>query len=199
MSTSLTVPGIIQVGNPQTPQTNTFGVITLDGVQYIERPQVFAWKVTIEVAFQRLQNQAITLPGESNFLLKALTRDSVAQAPLVGTSVPIGSQDRRFQFRLNNAQGSSNYLTGGLGILNDPVVDTMCFGNGQFPYLLIPPIPFAANASMIFEVTDMGFGVPPMIPPPPPGDIYYFTYYPYDIHFAFQGSYLIPAAGQSFL
>ena len=190
MSTALTVP--LSVPRRTTPATNTYGVITLDGIQYIERPQVFTYRLEVNIPYRKFTGLNLTLPGQSSFLLKALTRDSVAPGPLPLQPVPVGSQDRRFQFRLNNQQGTANFVTGGLGILNDPVTDTMCFGNGQFPYLLIPPIPLAANATLVFDVIDLGFG-------DLGAGVLNPDYYPYIIYFAFQGSYLIPAQSSTFL
>ena len=95
------------------------------------------------------------------------------------------SVDRRFRFKLNNAEGSNWFFSGGLGVLDDRVVDTLCFGSGQFPYMLIPPIPVHASGSLIFEVEDMRPLVDPLNQINP--------YFPYTIQFGFHGSLLILA------
>ena len=67
-------------------------------------------------------------------------------------------------------------MAGGLGATTDRVVDTLCFGTGQFPYPVIPPIPYSAGANIMFEVEDLSNNAP------------------YTINFAFHGAYLIPVA-----
>jgi hypothetical protein len=165
---------------------NTFGVITLDGIQYIERPQIFPYEVTIFQSGQVITNLRLTMPGHANFLLKGLSRDCTRRgAP--------ASQDRRFRFRMWNTQGSVWFFSGGLGIFDDRVVDTLCFGSGQFPFPLIPPVPVNSSGTLFFEIEDMGLnalgpqdsfqGVTPQ------------NYVPYTIYFGFHGSYLIPVQG----
>lgn len=148
---------------------NFFGVITLDGVQYIERPQLFAMDVEITEPYQVLTNQRLTFLGVSDFLLKGLKRDIIYQ----GRS----TAQVRFRFRMGNMEGSTWYFSGGLGIVNDRVFDQLCFGNAQFPYPVIPPIPFHASDNLTFEVEDATGIVP------------------YTICMAFEGSYLIPVQG----
>ena len=155
-------------------------MITLDGVQYLERPQIYVTEHTITTSGQLLTNQRLTLPGSANFLLKGLTRDITIAHPI--EDLP-GSQDRRFRFRVLNAEGSTWYYSGGLGVIDDRVVDTLCFGNGQFPYPLIPPIPIAATGTLIYEIEDMGLG-DPQDP----------DYYPYTINIGWSGALLIPVA-----
>lgn len=164
--------------------TLTYGVITLDGVQYIERPQIFTLELPITTQFQVYTNQRLTLPGVADFLLKGLTRDTLVPGP--PDPGDNQSQDRTFRFRLLGAEGSTWYFSGGLGVFDDRVIDSLCFGNAQFPYPLIPPIPVHASGSLMFEIEDIGIFGSPMDP----------DYYPYTIHLAFHGSYLIPAAGQ---
>jgi hypothetical protein len=85
----------------------------------------------------------------------------------------------------NNAEGSTWFFSGGLGVFDDRIVDTLCFGSGQFPYMLVPPIPVHASGSLIFEVEDMRPLVDPLNQINP--------YFPYTIQFGFHGSLLIPA------
>ena len=153
--------------------TPTIGVITLDGQQYIEHVQIFPYEVTISRPGQVITQLRLTLPGVANFLLKGLTRYVMRPGELV-------SQERHFRFRMLNMEGSTWYFSSGLGIFDDRVVDSLIFGNAQFPFPLIPPIPVSANGSLFLEVEDMGLttGIA--------------GYTPYTIYFAFHGSYIIP-------
>lgn len=144
-----------------------YGVVTIDGQDYIERAQVFPQDLQITTAFAVLTGQRVTLPGVANFLLKGLTRE---------VTVNGSSDSRRFKFRLGNSDGSTWYFAGGIGSTTDRVIDTCCFGTGQFPFPLIPPIPYSAGANILFEVEDISGAAP------------------YTISFAFHGSYLIPVA-----
>lgn len=144
-----------------------YGVVTIDGQQFIERAQVFPQDLTITQAFEVAMGQRVTLPGVANFLLKGLTREITVNG---------ASDSRRFKFRLGNSDGSTWYFAGGIGSNTDRVIDTCCFGTGQFPFPIIPPIPYSAGANILFEVEDMSGNAP------------------YTISFAFQGSYLIPVA-----
>lgn len=163
-----------QANSPAPP---VYGQVVVDGLSYIERPQLFVVDVQIDVPGQVLTGQRLTLPGVADFLLKGLSR--VVLAP----GAPNIIQDRLFRFRLVNAEGTTWFFTGGLGIFDDRVLSPLCFGSGQFPFPLIPPVPVHANGSLIFEVED---AVPqPAFP----------TNYPYVIHLGFHGAYLIPAVG----
>lgn len=145
-----------------------YGVVTIDGQQYIERSQIFPLDLNITANAQILTQQRVTLPGVANFLLKGLTREITASGV---------SATRRFKFRLGNSDGTTWYFAGGIGGNTERVVDTLCFGTGQFPYVLVPPIPYSAGASIMFEVEDISLASP------------------YMISFAFHGSYLIPVVG----
>ena len=142
-----------------------YGVVTIDGQQYIERAQVFPQDLAISSNFEILMQQRVTLPGVANFLLKGLTREITVNG---------ASSDRRFKFRLGNSDGTTWYFAGGIGSTTDRVIDTCCMGTGQFPFPLIPPIPYSAGANILFEVEDLSGQAP------------------YTISFAFHGSYLIP-------
>lgn len=144
-----------------------YGVVTIDNQQYIERAQIFPADINITVNYQVLTQQRVTLPGVANFLLKGLTRETTIN----GISQPI-----RFKFRLGNSDGTTWYVAGGLGATSDRVVDTLIFGTGQFPYAVIPPIPYSAGANIMFEIEDLSGNAP------------------YVINLAFHGSYLIPVA-----
>jgi hypothetical protein len=150
-----------------------YGLITLDGIDYIERSQVFVTEAVINAPFDVLTNQRLTLPGVANFLLKGLTRDSTHPGDP-------DSEPERFRFRLINSEASTWFFTGGLGIFDDRAVDSLCFGSGQFPFPIIPPVPVHATGSLLYEVEDLGLR--PNLP----------TLFPYIIHFGFHGAYLFP-------
>jgi hypothetical protein len=144
-----------------------YGVVTIDGQQYVERAQVFPVDLDITANFQILTQLRVTLPGVANFLLKALTRE---------TTVAGVSTARRFKFRLGNSDGSTWYISGGIGSTTERALDTLCFGSGMFPYPIIPPAPYSAGSNIVFEIEDISGGAP------------------YTINFAFHGAYLIPVA-----
>jgi hypothetical protein len=144
-----------------------YGVVTIDGQDFIERSQIFPLDLQVQTNFQIFLQQRVTLPGVANFLLKGLTREVTVN----GLSV-----NNRFKFRLGNSDGTTWYFAGGIGSTTDRVIDTSCFGTGQFPFPLIPPIPYSAGANILFEVEDISGAAP------------------YTISFAFHGSYLIPVA-----
>ena len=157
------------------PPPSTFGEIIVDGQPYTERLQVFTSVITMTTNGQIFTSVPVTLAGVAPFLLKGLTRDILSNE----TNPPTGppqfnvSLDRRFRFNLRNSSG--------LWIFDDRVVDTMCFGSGQFPYPLIPPIPIPHNGTIFYDVEDMGLGSADP------------DYFPYTIYFGFHGSYLYPS------
>lgn len=145
-----------------------YGVIQIDGQNYVERAQIFPFDLNMTRNFQVLNGQRLSLPGVANYLLKGLTREVTING------VP---QTRRFKFRLGNSDGTTWYFSGGIGSNTERVLDTNCFGSAQFPYPLIPPITYSAGANIMFEVEDVSGNTP------------------YVINFAFHGSYLIPVQG----
>jgi hypothetical protein len=147
-----------------------YGVITIDGQQYIERVQIFPQDVIVNQNYQLLTQQRVTLPGVANFLLKGLTRE---------VTINGASANMRFKFRLGNSDGTTWYFAGGIGATTDRVIDTLCFGTGQFPYPVIPPIPYSAGANIMYEIEDLTGAAGAT---------------PYVINMAFHGSYLIPVA-----
>ena len=144
-----------------------FGVITIDNQQYIERAQIFPLDFQVTQNYGVYVGQRLTLPGVANYLLKGLTRETTIN----GASAAV-----RFKFKLGNSDGTTWYFSGGIGAPDDRVLDINCFGTGQFPFPLIPPIPYSAGGSINFEVQDISGAAP------------------YTISFAFHGSYLIPVA-----
>lgn len=160
---------------------NGWGVITLDGVEYIETPRVFTLPVTLTTSNQLVSNIPFTLPGVAPFLLKGLAREIISR----DEAFRIGSEDRRFRFRIYGSQSAPWFFTSGLGITDDRVVDTTIFGSGQFPFPLIPPVPVPANGTLFIDIEDMGFQDPIQT-----------WYFPYTVHLVFHGTYLIPTQDQ---
>jgi hypothetical protein len=152
-----------------------YGVVTIDGQQYVERAQIFPYDVNIISPYQILTQLRVTLPGVANFLLKGLTRE---------TTVNGISTAERFKFRLGNSDGATWYISGGIASNTERCLDTLCFGNGMFPFPLIPPIPYSAGSNIIFEVEDLTGLV----------DVNGVPFSGYTINFAFHGAYLIPVA-----
>lgn len=151
-----------------------YGQVTLDGLTYLEQYQLFVVDVQVDVPKQVFTGLRLTLPGTANFLLKGLTRD------ITMPGQP-DSVDELFRFRLVNAEGSTWYFSSGLGVFDDRVIDTLCFGSGQFPFPVIPPVPVHASGSLVFELEDLGLRA--------------LVNYPYIIHLGFQGVHLIPMNG----
>ena len=141
--------------------------VTINGKSYIERPQFFPLDVAVTANGIYLQNQRLNLPGLAPFRLKALTRETTANG--VSTS-------NRFKFKLGNTEGGVWYCGAGIGGTNDLVVDTLLFGNGQFPFPVIPSIIYESSSSIMFEVQDISNASP------------------YTISFCFEGTYLFPAS-----
>lgn len=145
---------------------NSYGVVTINGKQYMEREQTFTFQYDITNANKNgiINRASLVLPGTANFWLKALTRETIQ----TGASVA-----KRFLFRLGNSDGATWYQSGGNGGTTDLVIDTLMFGSGQFPFVLNPYIFYTANASINMLIEDIANDV-------------------YSIYFGFRGSYLIP-------
>jgi hypothetical protein len=161
----------------------SYGQVTVNGVTYIERVQIFPLEVQVANSGQIITGQRVVLPGVANFRLKGLTR-TVVKSNAVTTACP-------FKFRLGNSDGSTWYSQGGVtGTLGsnspaggsiDRVLDSLMFGSGQFPYPLIPSLYYSASGAILYEVEDISSNAP------------------YTIYFGFHGSYLLqaPPSGSS--
>lgn len=145
---------------------NSYGVVTINGKQYMEREQTFPFQYNLAPGNNNgVVNQAnLVLPGTANFWLKSLTREIIQNG---------ASASKRFLFRLGNSDGSTWYQSAGNGGTTDSVIDTLLFGNGQFPFVLNPYIFYTANSSIKMMITDIANDT-------------------YSIYFAFRGSYLLP-------
>ena len=148
-----------------------YGVVEIDGNQYLERWQIIPFQFNITVDNQ-VASPRIPLPGVYDFRLKGLTRDILAGTPPVSNLANF-----RFSCRIGNTDGDVRYSQGGLGSTTDQVLDTLMFGTGQFPYPVIPPIFYGKNAAIMLDLTDLTGNA---------------TAAPYTIIMAFHGAYLIP-------
>ncbi|MCI0527463.1 MAG: hypothetical protein L0Y56_08460 [Nitrospira sp.] len=152
-----------------------YGIIEFGGKKYIERYRDIPQQIDITVGLSLNQSINLIPSGTYAFLLKLLKLQVTTGAP---TEVPAV---RLFKYRLGNSDGGIYYIgndvastTGGI---QQRVVSTLTFGNGQFPYPLVPPIFFDRNANMQIEIEDISNNVP------------------YRLHFAYTGSFLIPFEG----
>lgn len=141
-----------------------YGMIEIDGVKYIERVNDFTRIITV-TGTTPITSERVNLRGVGHFLLKGIGRETIASGVIAA---------RRFLFKLGNSDGMTFYSTAGVQTDNDRVIDTLYFGNAQFPRLFTPPIFFTQNGSMILEIESIA------------------TAHPYDLYLAFYGSYLIP-------
>ena len=143
-----------------------YGTVQIGGKTYIQREQDFPLKVTT-AGNQTLVNSTLVLPGTADFWLKALEREVLVAG--------VADSTKRFLFRLGNSDGSTWYQSGGVGGTTDLVVDTLMFGNGQFPYVLDPYIFYGASGAIKLQYQPLTNDV-------------------YDIYFMFRGAYLIPTS-----
>lgn len=143
----------------------SYGTVEIGGKTYIEREQSFPLVVTT-AGDTVLVNSSLVLPGVADFWLKCLTRE---------TTVNGVSTAERFLFRLGNSDGATWYMSGGNGGTTDLVIDTLCFGSGQFPFVLNPYIYYNANGAIKIQYQPL-------------------TAVVYNIYFSFRGSYLIPVS-----
>ena len=141
------------------------GTVTINGVEYQERYQMFPAQFTVAVGLSLTQNLSLNFPGIAGFLLKGLTRTVIAAGVVAANP---------FAFRFSNSDGSVNYIGGGINAVNDRVVDSLIFGSGQFPKILIPHIYFTPTGTLQYEIQDLSNVVP------------------YTIYFGFEGSLLLP-------
>ena len=123
-----------------------------NGQKYMPIDFNYTTQVSVSVANIALRNLRISLDGDKPFLLNYLKRDIL----LTATGVPTTTV--RFGFLLRNSRGDVQYSSGGIGSTDDYVVDTNYFGNASFPYVLQPSIWFDSNATIQFEVYDLGQG-----------------------------------------
>jgi len=141
-----------------------YGVVEIAGKQYLERWQIIPFQLTVSVDGYTNPTISIQLPGTYDFRLKALTRETIVNGEAV---------ERRFLSRIGNTDGGQWYAQG-VGGGTDRVLDTLLYGNAQFPYPVIPTIFFSRNGAILLDFQDISNDAP------------------YIINFGFHGAYLIP-------
>lgn len=143
-------------------------VVTVNGVQYTERPQFFTQDIPITVNGQILLSQRLVFPGTAPFRLKQLNRTVIkSNAVVTNGACP-------FKFKFGTTQGGLWFTSAGVGGTNDRVVDTNLFGSAQFPGMILPPIIYDSTSSFTYEVEDLS------------------NNQPYTISLVLSGAYLIP-------
>lgn len=153
----------------------SYSVVQINGKTYAQREQSFPLEVGVATAGQFIKT-SVQLPGTADFWLKILMRDSLAGIASIPPG-PVGpSVPRRFRFRLGNTDGATWYQAGGVGGNTDRVIDTLLFGNAQFPFVLCPYIYYSSSASILIEIEDLAGA----------------ALVPYTIFFSFRGAYLVP-------
>lgn len=131
------------------------GVVTINGVNYVERYTEIPFEVTISSNLQVLPSQRLVLPGIAPFMLKALKR-AVIKAGAVVNTCP-------FKFKFGNTDGGIWYTQLGIGGTNDRVIDSLIFGSGQFPKIVNPYILYQPAASITMEFEDLSSNSPYVI------------------------------------
>lgn len=139
--------------------------------KYVKIPFQYTVRNDITVPNQVISSGRLSLNGEKPFILTQMKRTITITATGLEDNSGI-----RFLFLLRNSRGNQQYSSGGIGSTQDRVIDTAYFGNAQFPYVIDPFIYFEANATIQYEVEDIGGGA-----------------VPYTIRFAFDG-YLLEKA-----
>lgn len=146
-----------------------FGIVEINGKQYVERTVIIPDVVTITSNNQVLTGRSIVLPGTAMFWLKGLTRGVIA------ANVP--STTKPFLFKFGNSDGSTWYTANGVGGTTDRVLDSLIFGDAKFIYPVVPHIIFSETGSINYEIEDLSASVP------------------YTIYLAYHGSWLFPFNG----
>jgi len=145
-----------------------YGIVTINGKNYMERPQYFPQDITVSSNGQVLLSQRLVLPGVAPFRLKQLNRTTIkSNAVVTNGSCP-------FKFKFGTTEGGVWFAQAGAGGTNDRVVDSNIFGTSQFPGTLCPPIYYDATSSITFEIEDISNNSP------------------YTIALVWTGAYLIP-------
>lgn len=119
-----------------------YGRVQLGGKSYIER--FWTYTAIITLTANQTSIARIVLDGEADFLLKLLTRNSTG-----AFRIRLGTSESGVWF-----SGSGATQGGG----NDRVLDSLLFGNGQFPFPVIPHIYFPRSASIIMDLQDTSGG-----------------------------------------
>ncbi len=115
-----------------------YGRLNIGGKNYLERFWTYT-NITTLTANQIAQAR-IVLDGEADFILKLNTRSSTG-----AFRIRLGTSDSGLWF-----SSAGNVSGGG----NDRVLDSLYFGNGQFPFPVVPHIWFPRSAALIMDLQD---------------------------------------------
>ena len=124
----------------------SYGQITLGGKTYLEKFWIYPSIVTV-TANGYLQPRVV-LDGDGAFFLKYLTVQYQQY----------GGAPQYFRLRLGNSDGQQWYSGAGIvagGGGNDRVHSALMFGNGQFPFPVIPGILYLPNGSINMDIQDL--------------------------------------------
>lgn len=115
-----------------------YGRVNIGGKNYIERFWTYSNITTLTAS--SIVTTKVVLDGEADFLLKLLCRSSTG-----AFRIRLGTSDSGIWF------SSCGVVQGGG---NDRVLDSLIFGNGQFPFPVVPHIWFPKSGSLIMDLQD---------------------------------------------
>ncbi len=124
----------------------SYGTIELGGKTYLEK--FWTYTAIFTVAANGFLQPRVILDGDGGFLCKYLC----VQYSLTA------SAPNYFRVRLGNSDGQQWYSGAGIvggGGGNDRVHSALLFGNGQFPFPVIPYPLFLPNGSINLDVQDL--------------------------------------------
>ena len=104
-------------------------------------------KVTVAAGIGVVTKGLITLPGVAPFLLTALGKATVDAA---GADV-----NYRFATRIGTSDNNQWFSSGGAGGSTDRIIDTLYFGNAQFPREFVQPIVFGQSGNIRYEIENL--------------------------------------------
>lgn len=116
-----------------------YGRVQIGNKNYIERFWTYTNITTLTA--NQIFTTRVVLDGEADFLLKLNTRSSTG-----GFRIRLGTSDSGIWF-----SGAGVVQGGG----NDRVLDSLIFGNGQFPFAIVPHIWFPRSSSLIMDIQDV--------------------------------------------
>lgn len=119
-----------------------YGRLQIGGKNYLERFWTYTNITTLTA--NQLLTARIVLDGEADFLLKL---QCVSSTGLF--RVRLGTSDSGLWF-----SSAGNVSGGG----NDRVLSTLYFGNGQFPFPVVPHIWFPRSAALLMDLQDVSGG-----------------------------------------
>ena len=123
-----------------------YGIVTIGGHDYIEK--FFQYTSTVTITPNGFLQPRVVMDGDGAFLLK--------ETMVVYSQT--GGVNNYFRARLGNSDGSQWYSSAGIvsgGAANDRVHSLLAFGNGQFPFPIIPYILFTPQGAINLDLQDI--------------------------------------------